>query len=316
MVALTDLSILLVAITWGSSYVVMQTVGSAVPAAGFLALRFAAAIPVIALLALRTLPQLTSSEVRNGIAFGFMLYGILILETIGVLHTSAANSGFLITVSVVLVPVLERVLSRRAQPLPVYLATVTALVGCGLLLLSRGGFHPQSGDLIILAAAMIRATQITLFGRSSEGQNQSLVNITLIEFVVVLLLATATSVLTGAPMWRLAGAVSGSNWLLIAYLGVIGTSFAFFAQLRGARRTSSTRVGLILCTEPVFSTLFAVLVAGEQLTVVQMLGGALVVGSAIVGRSLEGARKVPARVVAEPSRHPLRTGPDTTGSGP
>lgn len=289
-IALTDLSILLVAITWGSSYVVMQAVGQSVPAASFLALRFVAAIPVIAILAVRTLPRLTGTEVVTGVVFGALLYGILILETVGVKYTSAANAGFLITVSVVLVPVLERIISGRIQPLMVYVATLTALLGCGLLLLSTGGLHPRSGDLIILAAAMVRATQITLFGRRSTGATQSLVNLTLVEFVVVCLLATATSGLAGQPVWTVVGNISGANWLLIVYLGVVGTSFAFFAQLRGARTTSSTRVGLILCTEPVFSTLFAVLVAGESLIMVQILGGALVVASATVGRGMEGVR--------------------------
>jgi drug/metabolite transporter (DMT)-like permease len=289
-VAVTDVTVLLVAITWGSSYVVMQAVGDNVPAASFLALRFAAAIPVIAVLALRTLPRITAAEIRNGIGFGAMLYGILILETIGVKFTSAANAGFLITLSVVVVPVLERVISRRVQSPLVYAATIAAVAGCALLLLSDGGFHPQSGDLIILAAAIIRATQITLFGRSASGQRQSLMNITLVEFGVVLILATVTSSFVGTPVWEVATNVGARDWLLILYLGVVGTSFAFFAQLRGARTTSSTRVGLILCTEPVFSTIFAVMIASESLSLTQIIGGALVVGSALFGRSREGAQ--------------------------
>ncbi|HTP17158.1 MAG TPA: hypothetical protein VMK13_15160, partial [Streptosporangiaceae bacterium] len=62
----------------------------------------------------------------------------------GVRHTSAANAGFLITLSVVMVPALERVSSKRRQSSVVYLMTVTAVIGCGMLLLSRGA-HPQSG---------------------------------------------------------------------------------------------------------------------------------------------------------------------------
>jgi drug/metabolite transporter (DMT)-like permease len=284
-----DLSILLVAVIWGSSYVVMQAVGHTVPAAAFLALRFLTAIPVIAILASRSLRSLTRAELVTGMVFGALLYGILILETIGVKHTSAANSGFLITVSVILVPVLERVISHRRQPVLVYVAAMTALAGCGLLLL-RHGLHPRAGDLIILAAAAVRATQITLFGRRSAGQ--SLVNLTLVEFVVVLLLATVTSAVSGDPVWEVAGHVSVQSWILIAYLGVLGTAFAFFAQLRVARLASSTRVGLILCTEPVFSTLFAVVAAAESLSATQVIGGVMVVASAVAGRAAEGTRAV------------------------
>nr|BFE72039.1 hypothetical protein GCM10020092_053400 [Actinoplanes digitatis] len=90
---------------------------------------------------------------------------------------------------------------------------------------------------------------------------QSIQNLTVVEFVVVIVLASLTSVFTGDPVWSAAGQVDGRSWLLIAYLGVLGTAFAFFMQLRSARLSSSTRVGLILCTEPVFATIFAIAVA-------------------------------------------------------
>lgn len=264
----------------------MQTVGARVPAAAFLALRFVTALPAVFLLAGPSLRRLNRLELQAGVLFGALLFGILILETVGVQHTSAANSGFLITVSVILVPLLERIISRRSQPLIVYAAIVVALCGCGLLLL-HDGVHPRPGDLIILAAAMIRATQITLFGRHVSGQ--SIQNLTAVEFVVVVLLASITSVLSGHPVWTVAPHVDGGSWLLIAYLGVLGTSFAFFAQLRSARLSSSTRVGLILCTEPVFATLFAVIAAGETLSLAQSVGGTMMVLSAIVGRAGEAS---------------------------
>jgi drug/metabolite transporter (DMT)-like permease len=296
-----DLSILLVAVIWGSTYVAMQVVGKNVPAAPFLMLRFVWALPALAIPASRTLRKVTRDELRTGVFFGAMLFGILILETVGVRHTSAANAGFLITVSTVLIPLLERVISKRRQLPVVYLMTLAAFVGCGLLLLSNG-VHPQVGDFIILGAAVIRATQITLFGRRSGGVRQSLVNLTVIEFVTVVILSALLSLIGGVEPWRAAAAVSMHDWVLIAYLGVFGTSFAFFAQLRAARAASSTRVGLILSTEPVFSTFFAVSWGGDSLGVLQVLGGALVVLSAGVGRAFEG--RAPGSATASASPRP------------
>lgn len=294
-----DLMILLVAIIWGSSYVVMQAVGEETPSAAFLMLRFLCALPPIALLALRTLPRLTRNEAVTGVFFGTLLYGILILETIGVRFTSAANAGFLITVSVVLIPPLERVISRRRHLPVVYAMTVVALVGCGLLLLS-GGVRFQAGDAIILAAAMIRATQITLFGRRSPDRPRSPANLTFVQFVVVAVLAALTAIASGDDLTGVVQSVSLPNWLLIAYLGVLGTSFAFFAQLRAARAASSTRVGLILSTEPVFAAGFAVLVAGDVLTPLQVVGAAMIVVSAAVGRTYDAA--VPRPDASRPER--------------
>jgi drug/metabolite transporter (DMT)-like permease len=285
--ALGDTAILLVAVIWGSSYVVMQVVDRDVPSAVFLMLRFVCALPAIAVIGARSLRRITRQEIFTGIFFGALLFGILIQETIGVRYTSAANAGFLITVSVVLIPPLERLLSRRRQPVIVYLMTVTALIGCGFLLLSSG-LRPHVGDFIILGAAAVRATQITLFGRRPSGETQDLVNLTFIEFTTVTLLAAIVASFSGSASWHAAATVGPRDWLLIAYLGVLGTSYAFFVQLRTARASSSTRVGLILSTEPVFATVFAVVSAGNRLDPLQVLGGLLIVLSAAVGRMFEG----------------------------
>ncbi|MEQ0562235.1 DMT family transporter [Amycolatopsis sp. NEAU-NG30] len=292
---ISDLSIVLVAVIWGSTYVVMQVVGHSLPVMAFLALRFLCSLPVIAVMGWRSLRTLTAHEVRSGAVFGTLLFGVLACETAGVRFTSAANAGFLITVSVVLIPLFEWVLFRRRYHALVYVATLCGLAGCGLLSLAHG-FRPQLGDLIILAAALIRGFQITLFGRgSTRGAPQSLVNITFVEFVMVSLLAGLSSAAfeTGVP-GRIAG-LGGSTWLLIVYLGVLGTSFAFFAQLRSARIGGSARVGIILSTEPVFAAVFAVLLAGESLGPVQIAGGLLIVGAAFVGRLMTGREAKPAR---------------------
>jgi drug/metabolite transporter (DMT)-like permease len=150
-------------------------------------------------------------------------------------------------------------------------------------------------------------------------QGQSIQNLTAVEFVVVILLASLTSVFTGDPVWSVAGQVDGRSWVLIAYLGVLGTAFAFFMQLRSARLSSSTRVGLILCTEPVFATIFAIAVAGESLGFIQAIGGLLMVGSALVGRAAEASGRTARRPRPAGQAFPPGTGPaavyDPVGSG-
>ena len=292
---ISDVSIVLVAVIWGSTYVVMQVVGHSLPVMAFLALRFVCSLPVIAVMGRRSLRALTAHEAWSGALFGTLLFGVLACETAGVRYTSAANAGFLITVSVVLIPLFEWALFRRRYHVLVYVATLCGLAGCGVLSLAHG-FRPQLGDLIILAAALIRGFQITLFGRNSaRNATQSLVNVTFVEFVVVALLSGVSSAAfeTGVP-GRIAE-LGGSTWLLIGYLGVLGTSFAFFAQLRSARIGGSARVGIILSTEPVFAALFAVLLASETLGPVQIAGGVLIVGAAFMGRLMTGREARPAQ---------------------
>ena len=74
----------------------------------------------------------------------------------------------------------------------------------------------------------------------------------------------------------------------ITRLALIGTAFAFGIQLYAVRASSSTRVAIIMSTEPVFAALFAVLAMKEQISVFQGIGGLLIVAASFGGRALEG----------------------------
>lgn len=284
-----DVAILGVAAIWGSSYAVMQIVnatGLSVP--NFLALRFSIAALPLLVYAVVARVRINRTELGYGLLYGVLLFVILFLETLGVSYTSAANAGFLITVSLILVPLYSRFLGGTRQRGAIYGLSVLALVGCAALTLgSAGSLAIRPGDGIILAAALVRAYQVYSFGKSSTKHQFSVVSVTLVEVVVVALLSLVVSLFLGGAIWTEVSTVTPLAWILIAYLGVLGTAFAFAAQLFAARRTSATRVALIMSTEPVFAAIFAVVLRGEQLLPVQILGGALIVVAAGAGRIVQ-----------------------------
>ncbi|POF53494.1 DMT family transporter, partial [Vibrio vulnificus] len=60
------------------------------------------------------------------------------------------------------------------------------------------------------------------------------------------------------------------------------TLFAFYVQNYAVRRTSPTRVSLLMGSEPLFGAIFAMVWLQESLTSLQLLGGALILFSVIV----------------------------------
>lgn len=284
----SDITVLGVAVVWGSSYVAMQEVGKHLDVQTFLAARFLLSIPILVYLFSSSLKKITKTEIGVGCFLGTFLFAILSLETTGVKYTSAANAGFLITVSVVLVPLFERVIGGVKKTFTAYFLVTLALFGCYLL--SRptsDGVTFVLGDYIILGAAVIRGLQIFLFGHMTKNRNLSTTNITLVELTLVAIFATLASVFTGHASGVSFDMIPGYVWLIILYLGVIGTSFAFLAQINAAQRTSSTRVALILSTEPVFAAFFAWVIAGETISEIQLVGGALIFCAAFFGRVTE-----------------------------
>ncbi|MCG7601504.1 DMT family transporter [Halomonas sp. McH1-25] len=284
----TDVSVLGVAIVWGSSYVAMQEVGKYLDVQTFLAARFLFSLPILLYLFSGNLIKISKLEIGIGFFLGLFLFAILSLETTGVKYTSAANAGFLIAVSVVLVPLFERIIGGVEKRAAVYLLAILALVGCYLLSKpTYSGVNFVFGDYIILFAAVVRGLQIFLFGHLTKGVNVSTTNITLVELSLVAVLASFSTFFIGHVEDVDFTVIPNYVWLVVIYLGVVGTSFAFLAQLNAAQKTSSTRVALILSTEPVFAAFFAWMIAGETISSIQLLGGVLIFISAFLGRLIE-----------------------------
>jgi drug/metabolite transporter (DMT)-like permease len=69
-------------------------------------------------------------------------------------------------------------------------------------------------------------------------------------------------------------------WGAMAFLVLLCTVLAFFAQNYAASRASPSRVALLMGSEPLWGALIAAVWMGEQLTLQGWLGGLLIVASA------------------------------------
>ncbi|MCG3469762.1 DMT family transporter [Xenorhabdus bovienii] len=289
---LLDLGLLAVALSWGASYSLMQLIiqaGLTVPL--FLMLRFALSVPFMFLGTRVRLRNIKPGEIINGLIFGCLLYAILTFETLGVKYTTASNAGFLIALSVVIVPFFERIFGKRKQSKFIYFTCFISLAGGGILSFSdTGNFGFNNGDWLILLAALIRGFQIFMFGKQTSGKSYSLVNITLIELVTVSVLGLAFVLMTDTASLHLIPTITFDVWGYILFLSLLATAFAFLMQLYAAKTTSPTRVGLILSLEPAFAALFAVAIMGETIGILQSFGGAIIVCAALLGRIVEGKR--------------------------
>ncbi|MCG3463628.1 DMT family transporter [Xenorhabdus bovienii] len=289
---LLDLGLLAVALSWGASYSLMQLIiqaGLTVPL--FLMLRFALSVPFMFLGTRVRLRNIKPGEIINGLIFGCLLYTILTFETLGVKYTTASNAGFLIALSVVIVPFFERIFGKRKQSKFIYFTCFISLVGGGILSFSdTGNFGFNNGDWLILLAALIRGFQIFMFGKQTSGKSYSLVNITLVELVTVSVLGLAFVLMTDSASLLLIPTITFNVWGYILFLSLLATAFAFLMQLYAANITSPTRVGLILSLEPAFAALFAVTIMGETIGILQGFGGAIIVCAALLGRIVEGKR--------------------------
>jgi drug/metabolite transporter (DMT)-like permease len=278
----TDLALVAVAVIWGSSYLAAHEVIAPDTVFAILALRFGLAALGLAVLLASRLRDLRREEVGLGVVFGAILSVILTLETYGLTTTSASNAGLIIALTIVITPLLNQ---RSRLPRAFYAAALVAVAG--VVVLSGGLAAPGIGDLLILLAAVARALHLTVIARLSAGRTLDSGRLTLVQLITALTVFVLLAPFTGRGVGDVATHLDARGWVLIGYLAFGCTVFAFLVQTWAVRRTSPTRVSLLLGTEPLWAVAIGVLVAGDPVTGAGVLGAALILAGVNWARALD-----------------------------
>ena len=143
-----DVGLLLVAAIWGMTFPAIRAAmtAGASPLA-FVGIRFGLAALLMLPLAARSLRRTWRPLAGPSVMLGLLLGSSYTAQTVGMTSTTAARSGLITGLSVVIVPLLDGLVHRRAPRVWVILGGVVAT--CGLCILS--GVH----DVATLGTAQI-----------------------------------------------------------------------------------------------------------------------------------------------------------------
>ncbi|GGU28845.1 DMT family transporter [Streptomyces lavendofoliae] len=315
---LTDLPVLLVAVVWGSSYLAAKGVTTSRTVLAVLVLRFAVVLPVLVATGWRRLRAMSGAQVRGAGVLGLILAAVFVLETYGVVHTSATNAGLIISLTMILTPLAESRL-RGTRLSPSFLAAAGLSV-LGVVLLTQGaGFSaPSLGDLLILGAAVTRTVHVLAMSRMRSVDGADAMSLTTVQLgasmLVFAVLCAAPG--TGAAPWAAAAGFGAGDWAWLLYLSVFCTLFAFFVQMWAVRRTSPSRVSLLLGTEPVWAAVTGIALAGDRPGLTGLLGVLLILAGTAWGRTAADGTEPPAPTTTPVTPEPPATAAKPTPPGP
>ncbi|MGP3636556.1 DMT family transporter, partial [Streptomyces sp. 24-1644] len=211
-------------------------------------------------------------------------------------HTSATNAGLIISLTMIFTPLAEAAVTRIRPP-GAFLAAAGLSVAGVLLLTQGGGFtSPSTGDVLMLLAALARTVHVLLMARIKSVQDADSLSLTTVQLggAVAVFAVLAALPGTGAAPWTVAADFGVREWAGLVFLSVFCTLFAFFVQMWSVRRTSPSRVSLLLGTEPLWAAAVGISIGGERLGLLGVLGAALVLaGTAWGRRSADSAAVTP-----------------------
>jgi drug/metabolite transporter (DMT)-like permease len=269
-----DLTLLIVAMIWGSAFVAQRVAGQLGTVYFFNGARYLLAAVVVLPLAIRGLRRSTTDaglpreQYMWMFVAGFFLFAGSALQQAGLLYTTAGNAGFITSLYVVLVPIILFLFWRERFHWMAIAAVV--LAGMGAFLLSTGGsFEIQKGDVLELIGGLFWTLHVVVLGKYASRFEPMTFSVGQLIICGILNLGIGVFVEPGMSFsWQLAFA--------IAYTAFFSLGLCYTLQVWAQRHTPPADAALLLSLESVFAVLSGWLLLDERLATIQIFGCVLI----------------------------------------
>jgi len=284
-----DLLLIAASAVWGVSFVIVKEVLTVSSPLLFVAMRFTLATLVLApFVGLRR--RFSAGELRAGIVLTLLLASGFATQAVGLQYTTPARSAFIVALSSVLAPMVAVVAVRHRMNALGVAALVIAGLGIYFLTNPSGG-GLNRGDMWTMITAVVFGGHIVAVSEFSKRFDAR-------RLVWLQLPGTAVGAgLAAALLEPIRLTWTGAFIGALVFTAVVSTALALIWQMRAQRSMSSMRASLLLCFEPLFATLTSWLYWGEEFSLAQGLGAALILGGmvlAVVAEARAGLGQVAA----------------------
>lgn len=272
---LADISLLVVVIIWGYTFVAIKESLSFISPANFIFLRFAISSFLLLVIFSFKLKGLTFKTVKSGFIAGFFLFLAYLFQTIGLQFTTASNGGFITGFSVILVPLFSSVIFKTPPSRENIIGAIFAFIG--LIFISFKGLSAINiGDFMVFICAIAVAFHILFVGIYSRYNDSAL--LTVIQILTVTIFSLVFVPFSGDFTIPHRSDV----WFAIVFCAFFATVVAYLIQTSMQKFTSSSHTALIFSGEPVFAGIFGYFFLGETFDLLQIVGCLLILSGMLI----------------------------------
>jgi len=264
-------SLIAAGVLWGSS-VPLSKLALGWLGPGWLTVgRFALAAPVLAFAARHELRAAWHPRVVAVGALGFG--GVIVLQNLGIAHTSVSHAAVLVGAMPVMVAVFTAALGHSRPGRREWIGYLVASVGIVLVAGSAGGGATPWGDLLVLSSVVLSAVFIVLQPKVLDGRDPAAV--TAVQFFAGAVVAVPFAlVIQGAP------GAPASFGPVAAFIGLAfgGTLLPFWLFARGQARVPAQLAGVFVNIEPIVGAAIGWIAFSNPASIPQLCGVLSVIG--------------------------------------
>ncbi|MEF2562065.1 MAG: DMT family transporter [Negativibacillus sp.] len=269
-----SLSLLVVAIIWGSGFIASQMALDAQMSSAFIMfVRFAIAALIVGVVFHKDLKKNMKKEhIKGGLLIGTFLFLAFYVQTVALQYTTPSNNAFITAANVVIVPFLWWAISKKKPGAKFIVSSFLCLLGIGILSINFSeGFAFKIGDLMTLGCAFLFACQIVTTGILATKMDAKV--IVFLQFAVAAVWGFFAFLLTDGDF---SSFLSSEGMGAVIYLGVFSTCLCYFLQTTAQQHVHSAKAAIILSTESLFGTIFSVLLGYDPLSPQMVVGGIII----------------------------------------
>jgi RarD protein len=197
-------------------------------------------------------------------------------------HTTIANATLGYYFAPVFVMILSPFVLQEKLSIKKIVCVGVAIIGM-LMIVGEGVRASSSDDLLGLSFGLIAAAfYAALLLLNKFIKDMGKLEMTILQLgTTTLLLIPYVFLTSGFGIFE----VSGSSIPFILILGIINTGIGFWLFFSGMEKLKGQSIAMLSYVDPFVAILISAMILHEQMTINQMLGGALLLGSTIVSET-------------------------------
>ncbi len=204
------------------------------------------------------------------------------IQVTGLQYTSASNTGWIIGITPVFMAILGLIFFKEKLSLLQTIGVFISFTGL-ILLVSKGDissidFVSNKGDLMVLTSAFTWSVY-SLVGKKVTLNYPPMMTILYVFITMLIVFSPFTINETNiGQVFNL----SAVGWVAILFLGIFCSGLAYVLWAEAMKEMHSSKVGAFLYLEPFVTVLVAWLLLNEEITLLMLLSGLIILGGVIM----------------------------------
>ena len=272
--------LLMSALIWGSSFIVMKNAVDFISPFTLLCIRFVLSTIFISILFFNKIKKIKKQDLLGGFLAGLALFSAFSIQTFGLQLTTPGKNAFLTAVYCTIVPLLSWLYFKKKPDKAQIFAAILCFIGVGFVSLDSS-LKVNLGDLYTLIGGFLYAVHIIACEKAMKKTSPIIITALQFAFASIFSFIAASLFEDISVVFH----IDSSIYLQILYLAFFATTLCYLFQNVGQKFVNENIAALLLSLESVFGVFFSILFGQEIMTLQIGLGFMIIFISVLISET-------------------------------